>query len=545
MKPTVFIGSSDEKKPIARALELNLKDDAEVNIWTLSFSPGRSFYHQLIESSGAYDFAIIIMTPDDVVIHRGEESPAPRDNCIFELGLFLGSIGPQRVFAVFESQSDSHMLTDYLGVKYLTYDGQRSDGDINKALSPASTEIISEIGKLGKIRKTDEIKSYLFPGEMIGLENIYENFEVARPFIYRDLRDTVGPIRIFVYIASQDFGLKGSFFDVLDEVVQKQTVDIRVLHATHDSPLFEKDRLISIGKDYGRVIKSLDYARTSLNALEDSESSSLRRRSHDFPFVWRLYFVFERLYMMPYFSDKDAVKTSPVLVYSRRKNSLYHIFKDWFDHAWTVSTPERVKITDIVSPAAPAGAALFLKWKGKHVFGVPNRDLRANTGRARFYGIGGKRRVGSELFEDCALREGNEELFDAIVRLENADKTMYVRNDGTTRNISVSGSRIIPRLILEKANHSGLGTMPVNADDYILVAFDGVLNSAPSPSSELAAVLMLTDECLEIFLKLPIVTLADLRTTGAEVVPRPGVNISEETVLDPHGTAKFVIRNRI
>ena len=545
MKPTVFIGSSSEQKSVARALEVNLEADAEVNLWPHSFSPGQSIYHQLMELSGSFDFAIIIITSDDAVISREVVSPAPRDNVIFELGLFLGSIGPERVFAVTEAGSHARMMSDYQGVNYLTYDGKRSDGDFIKALSPASTQIISRIKKIGRRTKKTDFHSHNFDGRSIGLENIFENFETARPYIYEDLKNTNGPIRVFVQIASQDFGLKGSFFDVLDEVVQKQTVDIRVLHAAHESPLFEKNRLISLGKDYDRVIKSLDYASLSLKTLEESESSALRRRSHHLPFIWRLYFVFERLYMMPYFAEKDATNKSPVLVFSRTENSLYHVFKDWFDHVWTVSSPERVEMADVVSPAAPAGAALFLKWGGKHVFGIPMRDLRSNPDRVRFYGVGGKRQSGSESFEACAFREGSEELSGAVERLESAEKTMYVRNDGSTRDISITDAKILPRLILEKANHSGLGAMPANADDYILVAFDGVLKLAPTPSRELAAVVILSDDCLELFLKLPIVTIADLRSGGGEIILQDGVEISDEAVLVPHGTAAYSIRNLI
>jgi hypothetical protein len=38
-------------------------------------------------------FAVLIITPDDVVSSRDIEAQAPRDNVMFELGLFMGRLG--------------------------------------------------------------------------------------------------------------------------------------------------------------------------------------------------------------------------------------------------------------------------------------------------------------------------------------------------------------------------------------------------------------------------------------------------------------------
>jgi 8-oxo-dGTP pyrophosphatase MutT (NUDIX family) len=543
LKPTLFIASSSEKEEIARAIELNVSEHAEVTIWPHAFTAGKSFYDELVSKANSFDFAVIVITPDDQLTVRDETSIATRDNVIFELGLFLGTLGPERVFAVNEAGTGGRIMSDYKGVRYLTYDGNRSDRNLQRALSPAATEVISSIRTLNRRNKIDDVKNFLFPGELIGLEKIFDNFDVARPYIFEDLRSTEGPIRIFIHIASQDIGLKGSFFDVLDGVANKGTVDIRVLHADAGSPLFAKSRMVSLGKDYDRVLDSLNYAASSLRSLEQSKTSSLRRRSHSLPFIWRLYFVFDRLYFMPYFTEKDAVKNSPVLVFRRTSNSLYHVFKDWFDYAWEFSMPERVRLDDIISSAAPAGSALFLTWHSCQVFGIPRRDLTAHGGRVRFYGIGGKRESAEESFETCALREGNEELGGAIEGLEDASLTTYVRNDGTLRNISISGEKIKPRLILEKANHSGLGAMPVNADDYFLVGYEGVLRDPPKPSRELAAVILLPEDALRLFVGATVVTVADVLALGSELICQPGVNISDEVVLTPHGLASFVVRS--
>jgi len=541
-KPLVFIGSSSERLSVARAIELNLDHVANSTIWAHAFSPGRSVYEDLLEQASRFDYAIIVMGADDKVLSRGEEQAAPRDNVVFELGLFLGALGRERVFAVIDKSSPSKIMSDYKNVTYIPYDGSRLADNPASALSPASTQIMRVIEKLGKSDKSSEINNYLFPGDLIGLERIFDNFDSARTAIFDDIRTTSGMIRIFIHIASQDVSQKGTFFDVLEEVAKEGKVDIRVLHAGRSSPLFDRDRLISLGKDPSRVLRSLEWASDSLQMLERLQNSPLRRRSHSFPFIWRMYGVADRLYVMPYFADKDAVRSSPVLVFRRAARSMYNVFRDWFDHSWQSATPETASIGEIVSPASPAGAALILKWEGRHVFGIPRRDLGGLSNSVRFYGIGGKRESGLEDFVACALREAEEELGDAVEALEDASVTTYVRSDGTSHEISVSGLGTRPRLIMEKANSVSFAT---SHGDYTLVAFEGRLREAPRPKRELAAVLLLTDRCLERFLTSSAVSLREILALGGELFVQPTHRIDDDVTLIPHGTAAFLIRNMV
>ena len=50
-----------------------------------------------------YNFAIILFTQDDLTKSHGEEKPSPRDNLVFELGLFLGALGRERTILLIES----------------------------------------------------------------------------------------------------------------------------------------------------------------------------------------------------------------------------------------------------------------------------------------------------------------------------------------------------------------------------------------------------------------------------------------------------------
>jgi predicted nucleotide-binding protein len=46
------------------------------------------------------DFAAFVVTADDVTASRGRRKASPRDNVVFEIGLFMGAIGRERTFVV-------------------------------------------------------------------------------------------------------------------------------------------------------------------------------------------------------------------------------------------------------------------------------------------------------------------------------------------------------------------------------------------------------------------------------------------------------------
>ena len=382
----------------------------------------------------------------------------------------------------------------------------------------------------------------LFAGELIGLETIYENMNAAEQNLLSDLRNNPGPIRLFFHIASQNINISGSLFDIIDSLAQDGGIDLRILHASPSSPLFSRDRLVSLGKRPERVLMRLKHVDDSFKELEALASSTLRRRTHEYPFIWRIYGLSDKLYFMPYFSDSDATETSPVLVFKKEKKSLYHTFCDWFDHAWARSAPKRIRLSDLVTPATPSGTALFLQWEGYHVFGIHRREIDAGNGEVRFYGLGGKRENPVETFEDCALREGREESAGAVGSLSSSAVTDYFRHDGAINSLIVTGEKVIPRLILEKREHSGRGSMAVDDDFYFLVAFDGELSERPKPSSEIGALIFMTDEQLSEFSRRRNVTLEDLLSIGAKIEERESHVVPRETILVPHGTATYLLR---
>ncbi|RBL88642.1 TIR domain-containing protein [Chitinophaga flava] len=103
----------------------------------------------LINKASQVDFAVFIFSPDDLILKRNKETKVVRDNVIFELGLFIGTIGKARCYIVKPRNVELHFPTDLLGLTTTDYESNRSDGDLSSALNLACSLIKKEISKLG------------------------------------------------------------------------------------------------------------------------------------------------------------------------------------------------------------------------------------------------------------------------------------------------------------------------------------------------------------------------------------------------------------
>lgn len=73
----------------------------------------------------------------------------PRDNVIFELGLFVGAIGRRRTFGVYDTDKPIKIPSDLAGVTMATFRGDRPDKNLDAAVSPACSKIMQAIEQLG------------------------------------------------------------------------------------------------------------------------------------------------------------------------------------------------------------------------------------------------------------------------------------------------------------------------------------------------------------------------------------------------------------
>lgn len=151
MRPRVFVGSSEEGLRVAVEIERQLRGDADVDLWNNHqvFPPGSLTLAALESCANKYDFALIVMAPDDLTLSRGKAEAAPRDNLVFELGLFMGKIGPKRTLIIQSDAPSMKLPSDLRGLVVCYYKSDAVARNVSKAAESACQRVRERIEKLG------------------------------------------------------------------------------------------------------------------------------------------------------------------------------------------------------------------------------------------------------------------------------------------------------------------------------------------------------------------------------------------------------------
>lgn len=99
------------------------------------------------------DFGLFVLSPSDAQTIKSESKSVVRDNVIFELGLFIGKLGPERCFMIVpRNAEDLHLPTDLLGLTPAYFDADRQDGNMVAALGPACSKVRKSVKLLGALQ---------------------------------------------------------------------------------------------------------------------------------------------------------------------------------------------------------------------------------------------------------------------------------------------------------------------------------------------------------------------------------------------------------
>jgi len=157
-KPRIFLGSSGKQAKLLQALTRGLEDVAHVEPWTTSFNPGTTTLGRLLELTREVDFAAFVFAQDDWTTNSLAAAPAPtpgqaspRDNVVFEAGLFGGVLGMRRTFIL--HASGAKLPTDLLGLTCVRYDGSTAAA-VMKVVCQKLRSAIENEGRVTRIEGT-------------------------------------------------------------------------------------------------------------------------------------------------------------------------------------------------------------------------------------------------------------------------------------------------------------------------------------------------------------------------------------------------------
>ena len=131
-RPRIFLGSSGKQATLLEAITSGLEDLVDVEPWTTTFNPGRSTLDRLVELSQEVDFAAFVFAQDDWTTTDASQSgqASPRDNVVFEAGLFGGALGMRRTFIL--HAHGSKLPSDLLGLTSVRYDPAASPAEVRE-----------------------------------------------------------------------------------------------------------------------------------------------------------------------------------------------------------------------------------------------------------------------------------------------------------------------------------------------------------------------------------------------------------------------------
>lgn len=102
---------------------------------------GRALITKFREEAAGVGFAVVLMTPDD--LGKPKDAPAlnprARQNVVFELGFFIGKLGPARVAALVKGGIE--LPSDFDGVVYISLDKEDWQSKLGTELQAAGYEV--------------------------------------------------------------------------------------------------------------------------------------------------------------------------------------------------------------------------------------------------------------------------------------------------------------------------------------------------------------------------------------------------------------------
>jgi hypothetical protein len=145
-------------------IDTGLEDVAQVEPWTTSFNPGTTTLERLLELTREVDFAVFVFAQDDWTTNSpqassvaGSGQASPRDNVVFEAGLFGGTLGMRRTFIL--HANGAKLPSDLLGLTSIRYE----------ATTPTAVRVINQ-----KLRKAIENE-----GRVARIEGLWWQFSLT------------------------------------------------------------------------------------------------------------------------------------------------------------------------------------------------------------------------------------------------------------------------------------------------------------------------------------------------------------------------------
>lgn len=332
-KPAVFVGCSTEGQRFGKTVQVLLEVSCEATFWNQGvFGLGLGTLESLALKLNDFDFAILILTPDDLVTKRGGTFPSARDNVLFELGLFIGALGRERTFIVHERATRLELPSDLAGVTTASFE-THSSGNLESSLGPVVARIEAAIDRLG------------LRNQLSGAIQVFPRRTYMPPFdqILRSVKDGT-------QVSVQGVSLSALLpfhVNLIAEKVLQHKVRFRMLLMRHDASIVETfGDEIGEGEAFKSQLAMQRHNVSNLLAKLAKSSSSVDVRTYNtIPFNSILHYVnhdgAEIVYIVIYLNGRPGAEC-PLIKITRDRPEADDLFDEVmqsFNHLWKRATP--------------------------------------------------------------------------------------------------------------------------------------------------------------------------------------------------------------
>jgi predicted nucleotide-binding protein len=356
--PRLFIGSSTESLPVVQVLQDELQNDAAVTVWTDAsiFRPTDFFVDTLLQIPHLFDFGLFLFEPDDVIESRGKTMRAPRDNVIFELGLFMSRLGLKRAFAMMP-RGGVKVLSDISGLKPLEYDDSPELAETRKRILKNTDKPVVRKALEKELRdklkvalkpSIDEIRKLLEAGviEATGVFADAPNVVHAAPTMVRLIKASIeisgtAVVRQVALDMSEAWGILVN--EILHGRGKPANITWRCLMIDPDSASIQKvaSASVSVSTAANRLHDMRDYI-TKHSAELESRKVNFKCRLYSEPPIVHGFHIdgTALLFSMCDINDgKLEAWNTPYWRFEGSDDTAFsshpaRAFKNWFDHRW-------------------------------------------------------------------------------------------------------------------------------------------------------------------------------------------------------------------
>lgn len=402
----IFIGSSKEVHEKGLLLKIaKIIEDCKMTPvrWNQSpsiFEAGKFTLENLEEmiTRENIDASIFIYSSDDKIWYRGKQAGKPRDNVVFEHGLFSGKLG--RLKSIIIKCGNVRIPTDLQGVTYIDFSaGQETQGEINLR------------DWLSKLHKGDRSLSQVIQKESHSNLEIktYQNLEAAKPFIIKKAQNAF-EIKILANKGLEFFGSDNSIISLADISKYKNLKRLKIILLSQNSSWINRGFMAL------RKYETIDDFKSELSSTQIIMEMGMKKWLKEMPLeksgikyqkgepYFRFIMIDGSVFVSTYAENPTKqVRDLPVYEIKQDYGSLYGSLKKHFNDLWKNNTEFGKTFKENIEVEVSAGGFVFTRQESKVYLALVQRE------DGSWVLPKGHKKVSDKSIEDTAIREVHEE----------------------------------------------------------------------------------------------------------------------------------------